>query len=72
MAIRIPIIGEYHKGVEVMRKPFNDVIDHKQTIEGYPTGRRGKLPKPIKMVGYILFGSFFFMLLFGLIGNMLL
>jgi hypothetical protein len=55
-----------------MRKPMNDVIDHKQTVEGYAAGRKGKLPKPIKIIGYILFGSFFFMLLIGLIGNILL
>lgn len=55
-----------------MRKPFNDVIDYKQTVEGYAAGRRGKLPKPIKIVGYILFGTFFILILFGLIGKLLL
>ncbi|SFJ67876.1 hypothetical protein SAMN04487936_103300 [Halobacillus dabanensis] len=47
-----------------MREPFNDVIDHKQTVEGYPTGRRRKLPIKVR--------SFIPMLSIGLIGNMFL
>ncbi|RWZ58548.1 hypothetical protein EQV77_06165 [Halobacillus fulvus] len=52
-------------------KPFNDVIAHKQNIEGYPKGRGGKLPLPIKIIGYVLFGSFFLMMLIGVVGNIL-
>lgn len=47
------------------RRPMNDVMDHMQKVEGTQVGRGGKLPPPIKWIGYILFGSFFFMLLLG-------
>ncbi|KHE73186.1 hypothetical protein LD39_00495 [Halobacillus sp. BBL2006] len=52
-------------------KPFNDAIAHKQNIEGYPKNSGGKLPLPIKLIGYFLFGSFILMILIGLVGNFL-
>lgn len=52
-------------------KPFNDAIAHKQNIEGFPKTRGGRLPLPIKLIGYFLFGSFILMLLIGLVGNFL-
>ncbi|MGP4063228.1 hypothetical protein [Halobacillus sp. H74] len=52
-------------------KPFNDAIAHKQNIEGYPKASGGKLPLPIKLIGYFLFGSFFLMILIGVVGNFL-
>ncbi|WP_371018909.1 hypothetical protein [Pseudalkalibacillus sp. JSM 102089] len=52
-------------------KPFNDAIAHKQNIEGLPKTRGGRLPLPIKLIGYFLFGSFILMLLIGLVGNFL-
>ncbi|TGB02916.1 hypothetical protein [Halobacillus salinus] len=53
-------------------KPFNDVIAHQQNIEGYPKTRGGRLPKPIKFIGYFLFGTFALLMLFGFIANILL
>ncbi|MBB6447239.1 hypothetical protein [Bacillus benzoevorans] len=39
-------------------KPFNDVIDHMQKIEGNTTPAtttdRNKLPKPVRYFGYIV------------------
>ncbi|MFK3960021.1 hypothetical protein [Guptibacillus hwajinpoensis] len=52
-------------------KPFNDAIAHKQNIEGYPKTRGGKLPLPIKVIGFFLFGSLVIMLLIGLVGQFL-
>ena len=52
-------------------KPFNDAIAHKQNIEGFPKTSGGRLPSPIKVIGYFLFGSFLLMLLIGLVGNFL-
>ncbi|SFJ70453.1 hypothetical protein SAMN04487936_103398 [Halobacillus dabanensis] len=49
-------------------KPFNDVIAHKQNVEGYPGTSRGKLPLPIKLLGYILFGSFILTVVIGVFG----
>ncbi|UOQ85059.1 hypothetical protein [Gracilibacillus salinarum] len=48
-------------------KPFNDVIDHMQQTEGAPVNRGGRLPKPIKIIGYLLFGGFFALFLLGMI-----
>ncbi|WP_202925686.1 hypothetical protein [Virgibacillus sp. MSP4-1] len=42
-------------------KPFNDAIDHMRRVEGAPVGRGGRLPKPIKFIGYFLFGGMFIM-----------
>ncbi|KGP91274.1 hypothetical protein N780_08785 [Pontibacillus chungwhensis BH030062] len=53
-------------------KPFNDAIAHKQDIEGFPKTRGGKLPLPIKLIGYFLVGGVILMFLFGLIGNFLI
>ncbi|MBA2174176.1 hypothetical protein H0266_04585 [Halobacillus locisalis] len=49
------------------RRPMNDVMDHMKKVEGVQMGRGGKLPKPIKWIGYILFGSFFLVMLLGLL-----
>ncbi|MHC0039652.1 amino acid transporter [Pseudoneobacillus sp. C159] len=42
------------------KKPFNDVIDHAQRIEGaLPTNINMKqLPKPIRFLGYFFIGFF--------------
>ncbi|MFC0522826.1 hypothetical protein ACFFGV_04380 [Pontibacillus salicampi] len=52
-------------------KPFNDVVDHQQKIEGYPQPSKGKLPLPIRLIGYVLYGGIVLMILFGLLGNIL-
>ncbi|MBN8210130.1 hypothetical protein JI666_15355 [Bacillus sp. NTK071] len=56
---------------ENQNKPFNDAIAHKQNIEGFPKSRGGKLPYPIKLIGFFLFGSFVLMFIIGLVGNFL-
>ncbi|WP_102691904.1 amino acid transporter [Rummeliibacillus pycnus] len=41
--------------MEEEKKPFNDVIDHLNKIEGNPTnGDFKKLPKPLKYIGYVM------------------
>ena len=41
--------------MEEEKKPFNDVIDHLNKIEGNPaTGDFKKLPKPLKYIGYFI------------------
>jgi len=60
-----------NNGNENENKPFNDAIAHKQKIEGFPKTRGGRLPLPIKLIGYLLFGSLLLMLLVGLVGNFL-
>ncbi|GGD14083.1 hypothetical protein [Pontibacillus salipaludis] len=54
---------------EDQNKPFNDAIAHKQDIEGFPKTRGGRLPLPIKLIGYFLVGGMIIMFLFGFIGN---
>ncbi|WP_228547477.1 hypothetical protein [Filobacillus milosensis] len=48
-------------------KPFNDVVDHFQKVEGMPTkpARMNHLPLPIRIIGYFFIGCF--ILTFGLI-----
>lgn len=51
-------------------KPFNDAMDHLNKIEGYPVSRGGKLPLPIKVIGYFLLAGVLFLvaaMLFNLI-----
>ncbi|SFG46658.1 hypothetical protein SAMN05216353_1463 [Halobacillus alkaliphilus] len=52
-------------------KPFNDAIEHQQKNEGYPKPSEGKLPLPIRLSGYFLFGGIVLMILLGLLGNIL-
>lgn len=51
-------------------KPFNDAMEHLNKIEGYPVSRGGKLPLPIKIIGYFLLAGILFIvagMLFNLI-----
>ncbi|WP_194842038.1 hypothetical protein [Gracilibacillus salitolerans] len=50
-------------------KPFNDVMEHKQNIEGAPINKGGRLPLPIKIIGYFLFGGMMMMMILGMIAN---
>ncbi|ASF40677.1 hypothetical protein CEH05_16560 [Halobacillus halophilus] len=52
-------------------EPFNDTADHQQNIEGYPKPSDGRLPLPIRLIGYFLFGGILLMVLAGLLGNVL-
>ncbi|SDM79893.1 hypothetical protein [Sediminibacillus halophilus] len=57
---------------EQQQEPFNDVIEHLQTIEGYRVGKgKRKLPKPIRLIGYFLFAGVICMIIFGIIGSLL-
>lgn len=53
------------------KKPFNDVIDHMDKIEGnisnLSKANLDKLPKPLKFFGYFVFGFFAISLLLGII-----
>ncbi|WP_163530117.1 hypothetical protein [Halobacillus ihumii] len=42
---------------------FNDATEHKQKIEGYPSGGGGRMPLVIRLIGYFIFGGIFLMLL---------
>ncbi|WP_075618522.1 hypothetical protein [Paenisporosarcina indica] len=48
--------------MEEENKPFNDVIDHMNKVEGNALnpakGDFEKLPKPLKYFGYFVFGFF--------------
>ncbi|WP_163580734.1 hypothetical protein [Gracilibacillus saliphilus] len=48
---------------------FNDVIEHNQKVEGAPITRGGRLPLPIKIIGYFLFGGMAIMIVLGMIAN---
>ncbi|MFD2658404.1 hypothetical protein [Gracilibacillus thailandensis] len=50
-------------------KSFNDVIEHKQKVEGAPITRGGRLPLPIKIIGYFLFGGMAIMIVLSMIAN---
>ena len=56
-------------------KPFNDVIDHFNKIEGNapsPTNTKlRKLPKPIKLFGYFIIAFFSLSFVFLIILNLL-
>ena len=49
------------------KEPFNDAMDHLNKIEGYPIRKGGKLPLPLKIIGYFMFGGMIIMLVFGLV-----
>lgn len=48
-------------------EPFNDVMKHKQNIEGYPRHTGGKVPLPVKLLIYFTLGSAFLSFLFSII-----
>jgi hypothetical protein len=58
-------------------KPFNDVIDHFNKIEGNATNTRkaklSKLPKPLRYIGYFMIAffsiSFILIIIFSLLTN---
>lgn len=55
-------------------KPFNDVIDHMNKIEGGPinTDTKGsQLPKPIRFIGYFIIVCVVLFVIAGVIGSML-
>lgn len=58
-----------HKHNGESDEPFNDAMEHMNHIEGYPINKGGKLPLPIKIIGFCLFGGIIMMLLFGVIAN---
>lgn len=35
-------------------KPFNDVMDHLNKVEGYPVRKAKNLPRPILWIGYFM------------------
>ncbi|MBH0231436.1 hypothetical protein [Halobacillus yeomjeoni] len=51
-------------------KPFNDVIAHKQKIEGYPT-TTGKLPFLVKWVMVVLLGGTFLLSIFRIVSYLI-
>jgi len=50
-------------------KPFNDAMEHQHKIEGFPINKGGKLPLPIRLIGYFMIGGIILMMLFGLFAN---
>jgi hypothetical protein len=66
------------KGVVCMNeenKPFNDVIDHFNKIEGNAgnpaNAKLQKLPKPIKYIGYFMIGFFALSIILVIILNLI-
>ncbi|WP_040203362.1 hypothetical protein [Neobacillus jeddahensis] len=61
--------------MEEENKPFNDVVDHFNKIEGNATSPRNaklnKLPKPIKYVGYFIIGFISISIVLTIILNLL-
>lgn len=47
-------------------KPFNDAMEHINKIEGFPINKGGRLPLPIRLIGYFMFGGIILMILIGL------
>ncbi|KAB8138067.1 hypothetical protein F9U64_06365 [Gracilibacillus oryzae] len=52
-------------------KPINDATDHLRQHQGLPAKRGGKLPVPIKVLGFILFGVFGIISIIGVIVSLL-
>ncbi|MCA0970872.1 hypothetical protein LCM20_09745 [Halobacillus litoralis] len=50
-------------------KPFNDGMDHKQTIEGHPKSGGGSLPFPAKVFLLSSFGASFLLIINALFFN---
>lgn len=50
---------------EELDKPFNDAMEHLNKMEGFPISKGGKLPQPIKIIGYFLFGGMILIILLG-------
>lgn len=69
---------KFSKGGDKMekeKKPFNDVIDHLNKIEGNATNSSNaklkNLPGPLKFFGYFVIGFFSITILFIIIANFL-
>ncbi|MFC4559267.1 hypothetical protein ACFO3D_13795 [Virgibacillus kekensis] len=55
---------------EEHEKPFNDAIDHFQKVEGGPSaGMGGRLPLPIRIIGYCILAAIVLLVIGGVIGN---
>lgn len=52
-------------------KPFNDVMDHLNKVEGYPVRKAKNLPRPILWIGYFMAGGIVLMFL-GMLFNLLM
>lgn len=50
-------------------KPFNDAMEHQHKVEGFPINKSGRLPLPIRLIGYFMFGGIILMTIFALLGN---
>ncbi len=54
-------------------KPFNDAMEHQQNIEGSPIPKEtGKLPFPIKLIGFFLLFSVILIIVFAIIGGVIM
>ncbi|MBM7553069.1 hypothetical protein [Thalassobacillus pellis] len=51
--------------------PFNDAMEHQRKFEGYPGPGKGRLPLPIRLIGYFICGGIVIMILVALVGNFL-
>lgn len=50
-------------------KPFNDVMDHLNKVEGYPVRKAKNLPRPIRWIGYFMAGGIVLIIL-GMLANL--
>ncbi|UOQ92980.1 hypothetical protein MUO14_21680 [Halobacillus shinanisalinarum] len=44
-------------------EPFNNAMEHKQKVEGYPSGAGGRMPVLIRLIGYFMFGGLCLMMI---------
>lgn len=51
-------------------KPFNDVMDHLNKVEGYPVQKAKNLPRPIRWIGYSMMAGLILIIL-GMVINLL-
>lgn len=51
---------------------FNDVTDHQKKIEGLSFTKSGRLPLPIRIIGYFLTGGILLMTVIAFVANLVL
>ncbi|SES01787.1 hypothetical protein SAMN04487944_11542 [Gracilibacillus ureilyticus] len=58
---------QYHNSEE----PFNDAVGHMKNHQGLSARSGGKLPRPIRIIGYILFSGLGIIFIFAMIVSLM-